>query len=174
MTDVKQETWIDKSGWGDGPWQDEPDRVEWTDGEYVCLMLRHPFSGNWCGYVAVSPGHLWHEVDYSDIHGAHVHGGLTYGDHCMIDTRPLRERVCHVTESEDRLWWLGFDCHHAFDFAPGFRARELRMAAKFREEGDVESAELFERATPRDTYRTVEYVRNEIAGLVAQARVAAA
>jgi hypothetical protein len=24
-------TWINRTGWGDGPWDDEPDKVEWRD-----------------------------------------------------------------------------------------------------------------------------------------------
>lgn len=31
---------IDKSGWGPGPWQDEPDRKEWTHAGFDCLIVR--------------------------------------------------------------------------------------------------------------------------------------
>ncbi len=50
---------IDKSAWGPGPWQDEPDKVQWTDEAtgLPCLMLRSRHGGNWCGYVGVAPDH---------------------------------------------------------------------------------------------------------------------
>lgn len=61
----KEHAVIDKSLWGPGPWQDEPDRVEWGHGGLPCLALRN-HHGNWCGYAAVAPGHPLHGVSYSD------------------------------------------------------------------------------------------------------------
>jgi len=57
---------IDKSRWGDGPWQREPDRVRWTDPEtgLECLMNRHATHGSWCGYVGVGPEHPAYELSY--------------------------------------------------------------------------------------------------------------
>ena len=33
---------IDKSQWGEGPWQDEPDKIQWQDEEtgLPCLIVR--------------------------------------------------------------------------------------------------------------------------------------
>ena len=39
-----------------------------------------------------------------------VHGGLTYSD----DSAPGKE-------SEDDLWWFGFDCGHVGDYAPAMK-----------------------------------------------------
>lgn len=39
---------IDKSAWGPGPWQDEPDRVEWEHAGLPCLMVRSRDLGQWC------------------------------------------------------------------------------------------------------------------------------
>ena len=169
------ETWVDKSDWGDGPWQEEPDRIEWRDGEYVCLMLRNPSFGMWCGYVGLRSEHPWHGKGYDDIEGASVHGGLTFAGPCMDDDRPQRERVCHMPlpgEPED-LWWLGFDCHHYMDLAPGMRAFERRMGDEYEAKGDMKSAELFRRGPEGYTYRHVAYVRSEVEDLVAQAKEAA-
>lgn len=30
---------VDKSSWGDGPWQQEPDRAEWTHRGLPCLAV---------------------------------------------------------------------------------------------------------------------------------------
>lgn len=49
----------DKDQWGDGPWQTEPDRVQWQDEEtgYWCLIRRNWRIGQLCGYVAIPPDH---------------------------------------------------------------------------------------------------------------------
>lgn len=64
MTKEIAET-IDKSKWGKGPWQKEPDRMEWEHKGLPCLIVRGPV-GAWCGYVAVPPSHPWHGIGYSD------------------------------------------------------------------------------------------------------------
>lgn len=113
---------IDKSGWGPGPWQDEPDRKEWKHAGFACLIVRVPSHGALCGYVGVPPGHPWHGKDYGDVEVAFpdidVHGGLTYAAKC-------HGRVCHVPApgEPDELWWLGFDHAHAFDVSPAYSAR---------------------------------------------------
>jgi hypothetical protein len=105
---------IDKSKWGPGPWQSEPDRIEWRYRGVPCLMVRQPSAGHWCGYVAVEPGHPWHGLNYSDF-DAEVHGGLTYSE-------KRAGRICHVPQpgEPDDVWWLGFDCAHLGDLSPGY------------------------------------------------------
>jgi hypothetical protein len=111
---------VDKTGWGEGPWQTEPDREQWTHAGYACLILRHPHGGYLCGYVGVDRAHpaygkhpLREDVD------ATAHQDLNYGSAC-------EGLICHVPEPgmPDDVWWLGFDCGHAFDVAPGLEARE--------------------------------------------------
>ena len=51
--------------WGEGPWQIEPDRVDFRHAGFACLLHRNR-AGNWCGYVGVPPGHPLHGVGYSD------------------------------------------------------------------------------------------------------------
>lgn len=109
---------IDRSTWGAGPWDGEPDRVDFHTAGYPCLLHRGP-AGAWCGYVAVPPGHPLHGIDYDGVHGLmpelDVHGGLTYAAAC-------RGGICHVPApgEPDDVWWLGFDCGHAGDVAPRF------------------------------------------------------
>ena len=134
---------IDKSAWGAGPWQDEPDRAEWRHDGLPCLALRNERSGNWCGYVGVPPEHPLHGKSYSELN-VDVHGGLTYANACS-------GHICHVPEpgEPDHVWWFGFDCHHARDLAPG-------VPLKFRFDfGD-------------SVYRTLEYVTNETNCLASQ------
>jgi hypothetical protein len=118
---------VDKSQWPRGPWDDEPDRIEFRHAGLPCLMARHPRWGNWCGYAAVPPGHPlhgrgWRDLDAADLLDANVNysagcGGL----------------ICHVPAAgePDDVWWFGCDFGHAFDFQPGMDAElppEMRGA----------------------------------------------
>ncbi len=142
-----------KEDWGPGPWQKEPDRVEWVDTAtgLTCRILRSPI-GSLCGYVGVPKDHqaygmehdpfvgnyvdvnvewwrrhITHRVEYKII-DIDVHGGLTYaGEH-----------------GDSGLHWFGFDCGHAFDFTPGLDYN-----------GDA-------------TYRDLAYVTKEVESLAKQ------
>jgi len=111
---------IDKSEWPlRGEWDDEPDKVQWQDEAtgLPCLIVRGPV-GALCGYVGVSEGHPLFGVDYENVN-VEVHGGLTFSDFCQHSDDPSRG-ICHVPGpgEPDRVWWLGFDCAHAWDIAP--------------------------------------------------------
>lgn len=137
---------IDKSAWGDGPWQSEPDRKEWRHAGFPCLIVRVALHGALCGYVGVPPGHPWHGKGYDDI-GAECHGGLTYAE-------PCRGAVCHVPApgETDDLWWLGFDHAHAWDRCP---ARNHDMRRYLEGDGEV--------------YRDMEYATRGVESLAEQA-----
>jgi hypothetical protein len=153
-----EEMKIDKSSWGPGPWQDEPDRLEWKHAGLSCLIVRAQ-PGHLCGYVAVPPGHPWHGVDYSgryDENGesytpspidVDVHGGLTYAEKCQ-------GKICHVPApgDPDDVWWLGFDCAHLGDTSPK-REAEDRGRGWF---------------DPMASYKSVPYVRREVERLAEQ------
>ena len=104
---------IDRKGWAPGPWDGEPDKVQWNHAGLACLAVRN-HSGNWCGYVGVPNGHPAYGQDYDNV-DVDVHGGLTYADRCQVDGP-----ICHVAEPgfPEDVWWLGFDTAHAGDLAP--------------------------------------------------------
>lgn len=85
---------INKSTWPRGPWDEEPDKVQYTDPDtgLPCLIVRHPTSGQLCGYVGVTDGHPDFQKDYDSV-AASVHGGLTYSS------------FCQEARSEDFLKW---------------------------------------------------------------------
>jgi hypothetical protein len=142
--------------WGPGPWDGEPDKVEWLDEAtgLPCLAVRGNV-GSWCGYVGVPPGHPDYEKPYPEIDEHYeCHGGLTFSDHCQEG--PIERTVCHTAEGQDRVWWLGFDTIHYNDMAPKMEAFYRRL----REEIDHP---LFRR-----TYKTLGYVRAEVANLARQ------
>lgn len=146
-----------KSEWGPGPWQDEPDRLEWRHKGVPCLVRRSPSTGAWCGYAAVEPGHPWHgqpELDNVD-----VHGGLTFASRCHGD-------ICHVPEpgESDDVWWLGFDCGHAGDDSPGLRAAIRKIDGQLPPNLRGGDRLLFE----GDVYRDLAYVKGECESLADQ------
>lgn len=105
--------------WGPGPWEAEPDRIEWRieGSKLPRLAIRGPL-GAWCGYVGLPEGHPMHGKSWDDdvYHELRVHGGLTYGEACAGN-------ICHVPREgeSDHVWWLGFDCAHAGDIMPGMQ-----------------------------------------------------
>lgn len=149
---------------GDGPWNDEADKVAWVDTEtgFGCIMLRQE-NGTLSGYVGVGLDHPLFgftadavPVDISNT----VHGGVTYGKECEVNRfkveeygKPRTERytVCHSTytkvvrnyrtvqSTEDGfehqdLWWLGFDTNHIGDFVPRGYNRNSRKSDVYRDQ----------------------------------------
>ncbi len=151
---IDQKTFIDKTEWPRGEWDQEPDKIQWIDAAtgLDALMVRHPRSGNWCGYVGVAAGHPAFEKDHDAV-DADVHGGLTFASFCVEDGK--EEGICHVAQPgrPERVWWLGFDCAHWQDLSPGMQAFHQRTG-------------LPERYG--EHYRNVDYVEAECAGLAQQ------
>jgi hypothetical protein len=129
--------------WPAGKWDHEPDVAEWRARGFACLVVRHRSFGSLCGYVGVANGHPWHGSDYNSLpDNIDVHGGLTYSggeqwEHLDLD----------LAVDEPGLWWVGFDCGHSGDFAPGTG---------------------FGHNDPTG-YKTIEYVISEVERLVNQA-----
>ena len=100
-----------------GPWNNEPDRIQFEAEGFTCLAKRNERAGFWCGYVGIPSNHPYHKKSYNDIDGLDVHGGLTYSSLC--DNDPIKG-ICHIPKEgqPDELYWLGFDCGHCDDLAP--------------------------------------------------------
>lgn len=137
-----------------GPWDDEPDKVQWVDPatNLDCLMVRAS-TGAWCGYVGVPQGHPSYGQDYDYI-SVTVHGGLTFANLCQPG-EPI-DGVCHVAEPgrEQKPWWLGFDTAHLGDITP----LELALERFYGERG----------YPVRGEYRDEAYVKAETTALAAQ------
>lgn len=56
---------IDRTGWAPGPWDSEPDRIEWRSEGIPCLIVRNRM-GALCGYAGVSPRHPWNRKGYNE------------------------------------------------------------------------------------------------------------
>jgi hypothetical protein len=138
---------IDRTGWDPGPWDSEPDRVDWESYGLPCLMIRNSL-GNWCGYVGVAEGHKYFGKDY-DQTDVSVHGGLTYADSC-------KGVICHVPKPgmPEKVWWLGWDAAHLGDYVPGMYTRKHRSIGIYGHDGD--------------TYKDLAYVKQETESLAEQ------
>jgi hypothetical protein len=137
--------------WGDGPWIDEPDRVEWyASNGLPCLIVRNPM-GNLCGYAAVPPSHPFYGTHYDEAR-LEAHGGLTWSGAC-------NGHICHVAKpgEPDHVWWFGFDCAHCFDVVPSMQRNMPRALI----ESDPDDPYTMH-------YRDVDYVRAESEALAAQ------
>lgn len=149
---TREEHTLDKSTWGPGPWQDEPDLKQWSDAKtgLPCLAIRHDRYGNWCGYVGVTPTHPLFGKSHKEIN-YNVHGGLTFSG-------PRKGAIYHIPDirEPEPLYWFGFDCYHSQDFAPGHTARLHTLGIP-----------VFE-SPIKDVYRTLAFVERECARLARQ------
>jgi hypothetical protein len=104
----------DRTNWNRGPWDNEPDRVDFITSGYAAFTLRGPH-GSWCGYVGVPVNHPVYGKDYGDneTETLDVHGGITYASKCA-------GAICHIPAPgmPDEVWWLGFDTAHYMDLSP--------------------------------------------------------
>lgn len=83
METIENHTY-DKAGWGEGPWQSEPDKRQWQDEAtgLPCLIVRGPV-GALCGYVGVPLEHP------------------AYGLSC--DGTPDKEHRAHLAAIRERM-----------------------------------------------------------------------
>lgn len=140
---------VDRTGWDEGPWTNEPDRIEWRYGGFPCLIVRNDM-GALCGYVGVPLESKLGNGSYDDV-DVDVHGGLTFAGPC----RP-GSPICHTPQAgESEVYWYGFDCAHAYDYWPS-----NSKYARGRTDG------LF--AQGDDVYRDVGYVTAEVQRLADQ------
>lgn len=138
---------IDRTGWPSGPWDNEPDRLDFIHVGFSCMMLRTP-DGHWCGYVGVPEEHPTFMKDLSSYDDTtqidlSVHGGVTYTSLCA-------GVICHVPAvgMPDKVWWIGFDCAHSEDWSPGGYCLSFG----------------------HPSYKTMEYVKAEVISLAEQLR----
>lgn len=148
----------EKTQWGPGPWDDEPDKAQWIDETtgLDCLIVRN-HHGTLCGYVGVPPEHPDHGKDYDEV-DVDVHGGLTFAGMCDEEA-PEGHGICHIPEPgrPPDVYWLGFDCGHFMDLSPGMIEFQRQVSERS--------------GLPHDfgeVYRDIAYVRSECEQLAQQ------
>lgn len=158
-------TWthVDKSKWGDGPWQKEPDKAYWVDPEtdLDCLIVRNPILGQLCGYVGVPKDHPFYKKGYDDC-DVDVHGGLTFANFCQ-KTKDEAHGICHKPDKgrPKKVWWLGFDCGHCYDAIPGAAAQYREMTGLCSKAFGLDDTNI---------YRDFSYVEGQVKKLAMQVK----
>lgn len=150
----------DRTGWGSGPWDDEPDKAQWVDEQtdLDCLIVRNRY-GALCGYVGVPSTHPAYGKDYDD-QNVDVHGGLSYAAACRENEDPAHG-ICHVPEPgrAHDIWWFGFDMGHFMDIQPGMEAFFVAQGIR----SPTSTTGPF-----RATYKPIDYVVQQCQGLALQ------
>lgn len=152
-----------REAWPPGPWHDEPwDIVTWVDEAtgYEC-MLNRGYMGAWCGYVAVPREHPAYGKHYDGI-DVSVHGGLTFAGANRY--------------GKEGYYYLGFDCNHCQDLAPGALALSAEMAARDGSLGLWTDHKDYDPVTGismhggylDEAYRDMAYVKTEVESLASQ------
>lgn len=128
---------VDRSGWGIGPWMDEPDKAQWVDPDtgLDCMVVRNGRMGNLCGYVGVGPDHPAFGKHYDSLADIDVHGGLTFADSCHEPTREEWDKV------PDQLLGNKAMLKEAQQYPQGDSARRV---AELRKEYEMEFPEWYE------------------------------
>ena len=164
-----QYTWIDKSGWVAGPWQTEPDKVQWADPAtgMPCLIVRSVASGALCGYVGVEKPHPFYgegDIFADGVSALEVNGGVTFVGPCQTGIEVDRG-ICHIPgegETED-VWWIGFDCAHGWDISPYINTILARYSIATLSERTLDLPDPW-----NPTYKTVAFVTQEVERLALQ------
>jgi hypothetical protein len=123
----------------DRPWEGEPNEAEWEDDQ--------------TGYRCRISRHptLLHLNGYVSVAKSHPAYGKTYDD---VDVK-IHGGLTY--SHDDGGWWcFGFDCGHAGDLVPGVLVSLVTVGSSLQYRQDHE------------TYRTWEYVENEVRHLVSE------
>jgi pimeloyl-ACP methyl ester carboxylesterase len=110
---------IPREEWPEGPWLTEPSRRFWlTRAGLHAFILRHPEWGHLCGYVeyplalqqafADAEAQREYRLIYPDLP---CHGGVSW--------YATTDEFSDYARPEYDAQWVGFDCNHAMDYAPG-------------------------------------------------------
>jgi hypothetical protein len=158
----KWEGIIDRTGWGNGGWDGEPDREQWADPEtgYPCLLVRLD-TGALAGYVGVYPVHPAYGEDLAGLPG---YQGITWfgsDEAHWLEPLPIRDdahvdlddpkSVVEIVKLPEHPWFFGFDCDHGGDLAPQVAATWARTPGlKWAAANMVNES----------SYKTVAFVKN--------------
>jgi hypothetical protein len=158
-----------------GPWNFEPDFAEWLDPEtlYPCVAVRHP-AGFWTVSVGLPEGHQLFEVPGDEIDlQVESWGGITRSSLSKprsshrVKRRNLLEVLFENFQHEERIWWVGMDFGHSFDYIPNpLKPKRINCLRDCIQAVEFELSRR-QSAKPQD-YRTLDFVMNECSSLAEQ------
>lgn len=143
---------IDKTLWGDGPWQNEPDELRFEYKGYTCELRRNIFvTGAWCGYVFMkSTCKASTDDKYKASQLIKVHGEITYAYLGIDDS--TGEEICI----------LGFDLGHLNDLMP-LKQTNTGMINLLNSLTEAKGTYAFKKI-----YRTMKYAKKQCESMVDQ------
>jgi hypothetical protein len=173
---------VSRKGWEKGPWNKEPDLVTFFYKEdnilLPCLLLRHPSTGCWDGYVGVTEENPYYQVDWEKI-------PKTIKKIASINFSQFDDYRDEQFKRGIRYWYFGFNLPLDGSINPGMEATDRRNA----EEVGEKILRFFglgresqQSGGRKEEYKTLEYVEKIVeklakkligeqkAFLVAQAR----
>lgn len=162
---------VDKSAWERGPWDQEPDKLQWSDRStgLPCLIVRNRI-GCMCGYVGVQRGHPLYRKGVARCRkSVDVYDGVTYADFCQqaeeADGDGEARLICHVPGpgEPDDVWWIGFATSTSRDVHPAL-VKSLR---------EMMDDALFSENPWHPTYKDVKFVKRECRMLARQLKAMA-
>lgn len=125
-----------------------------TVGEFECVIIGQKV-GHRCGYVKIPKDHKLYGKHYDEVNEfIDVHGGWTYSEYTKNN---------YPVETNDRSWWIGFDCGHWND------GTDLELVKLLGDERYIKHCIEINNMYPETMeIRTTEYVENELIEAVKQ------
>lgn len=116
---------------------------------YPCVVMFMLWGCHRCGYVWIMKGLKYYGKEYDELVMIDCNGGLTYAEDNLFG------------QDDKDMWWIGFDCAHAWD-ARDFKTGRRYAAADPEELKSIEYlAELDRKYDTGGEVRTLEYVEAE-------------
>jgi hypothetical protein len=97
---------VDKSKWGEGAWNNEPDKKQWQDAEtgLPCLIVRARQTGSLCGYVGVPSTHGAHGLSYDGTPDADFQARLNMNRQRLRAMGKLMDGGADFTAASEKVW----------------------------------------------------------------------
>ena len=159
--------------WGDGKWVTEPDSFEFEYKGFTCFGKRfgiwdgpnadHLFGGQWNGYIILPQDHPWYgkRLSNEDFFDIEIHGGITYCDYAPTEW------------GDNKKFIIGFDCGHSYDLTPSMIDMKKRVMEDMLNKMPSLMRQIAENSSIfKETYRTYEFVVEEVKKLADQAKEA--
>lgn len=160
---------------------------KWTtkSGLEAAIILASPTYPHYCGYVAVPESHPAYGADYANypsekdrdmwkpealhiqdqVNDISVHGGLTYGE----ETKILKgDDEAYPAESEDNMYWFGFDAAHAGDAVDWDAGAELIENEEERIQVRQVRKIMDKHPIKTDTIKSADYMEEQCESLAEQ------
>lgn len=107
---------MDKTGWPEGEWTTEPDRVYWIqEPTGTHCVINRASGGHLCGYVRVPIEHPFYGMSYDSLPKLNVQREISYTESALLFHSQVTVPDFDLAYMS---WWLGFACDRSDDYSP--------------------------------------------------------